>query len=304
MRVTALLVAASLLTAGCVQIGKPAAEPPPPDAECRSPDACAAAYEAARTRAADCRHKGGDCSAWDAAQHRALLKKHEAAKASEQAERDAHHAERARQDAASAQVHSNIGRADSCSGILALEAAAARSSSTDEAERYRKAAAQNRKQQASRIASDLSYETTKPRRAVVDMPNPREVLSPIEATRARLTELRCLDPATADLSEAKVQRWAAAIEKDVSEEEACRASVECMTARAAAPICDAIERRRQWMQDMAKERRNPSGYVNPKYLHELGQSIQDEDAKVAELKPQFAAAAKKPFAESMCVKRK
>jgi hypothetical protein len=99
-----------------------------------------------------------------------------------------------------------------------------------------------------------------------------------------------------------VEAWAALREKDISDEQTCRATPTCMGARIAVPLCQAIAIRRAAMRGIARERANPARVVDLNTLHELGQQVQEKDAIAADLKARYAAVTHKAFSEASCDK--
>jgi hypothetical protein len=75
-----------------------------------------------------------------------------------------------------------------------------------------------------------------------------------------------------------------------------------MANRLTPQLCEAIRDRKSAVDGMATEKRNPSGYVDVRLLHDLGQRVQDDDATIAELKADYAKLAHKPFSEASCSK--
>lgn len=138
-----------------------------------------------------------------------------------------------------------------------------------------------------------------------DLENPDDALVAVNEERVHVAELRCEGRENADLTalQEKLDSWAAATSKGVAEEKQCRASTECTANRLAGPICTRIDDRRGYVEDMARERANPSGYVNTTYLHKLGTWIQEADDDISRMKREFAKEAKQPFSEARCRKK-
>jgi hypothetical protein len=79
-------------------------------------------------------------------------------------------------------------------------------------------------------------------------------------------------------------------------EATCRASDGCIGEW----VCLAIDDKRQAQKDMARERSNPSGVVDLRVLHELGERIQSDDQEIARRKGWFQQWRQKPFTERIC----
>ncbi len=97
--------------------------------------------------------------------------------------------------------------------------------------------------------------------------------------------------------------------KDAEEESAvaaeistCRANPQCTWVRVSVPLCTALKDKRDYQQDMAKEKANPAGVVNLKYLHDLGQQIQLADENIAMFRKDYREQMRRPFNESACPK--
>jgi hypothetical protein len=65
-------------------------------------------------------------------------------------------------------------------------------------------------------------------------------------------------------------------------------------------LCDHTATKQKAEQDMAHEKQNPSGYVDKGLLHDLGRTIQDEAATIAELKKQFLEKRGRAFTAKDC----
>jgi hypothetical protein len=122
----------------------------------------------------------------------------------------------------------------------------------------------------------------------------------VQRVAANMVKLRDVDSALATKLQPDVDTWIENGRKFAEAEQACLASPKCQEGRAAKPVCEAIELRNSLAVDMAKEKSNPSGYVNASYLNKLGRAIQDADTDIQERKQDFATAKKKPFSAAMC----
>lgn len=136
---------------------------------------------------------------------------------------------------------------------------------------------------------------------LADMADPSRGLEPVTRLRGLIAELQCgaEKPNEAQLR-ADVELWTAQREKDVADEAKCRETPACMGERLVNPLCQLIEERKGFIADMAKERANPSGYVNKTYLHELGATIQDHEERIARAKKEYAQITRKNFSEAQC----
>lgn len=140
-------------------------------------------------------------------------------------------------------------------------------------------------------------------RSLPDIETPSALSVRIDEARARLEELRAIDSDAAAKLDPEVASWTSSMRDGIAAEERCRASTQCMGDRAAVPVCETIARRQNAAKEIARERANPSGYVNATYLHDLGQQIQDADEQLPQLKKQYAIVAKRPFSETACAKK-
>jgi hypothetical protein len=215
----------------------------------------------------------------------------------------------------------------SCADIEALEAAAkSQVNKPSLVAEYRTLARSRREARIRSITFEINARfDTKP--ALSELDDPSAARRSIPAAQALLDELRCYDPGAAAQSQAQFTAWAAALETAVSDEEKCRETPQCLgqreTARVElvaspfeAALCEVIRDRhdtlrdqRDAAQDMARERRNPSGVVDMALLHDLGQRIQDDadrvkedDTKIAHLKTKFTSIAHRPFSDATCPK--
>lgn len=87
----------------------------------------------------------------------------------------------------------------------------------------------------------------------------------------------------------------------VANEKACRADTKCMAARAAkkaeamfwssvvVPLCQADKGKEDASALMARERANPSGYVDKVYLYDLGQQVQTDQERMIEMRSKYVA---------------
>ena len=118
-----------------------------------------------------------------------------------------------------------------------------------------------------------------------------------------------------DVSETKkagaIEATMVHIRQGVAKEKACRADKKCMAARAAKaeakraeeqffdsvvqPICTADQAREAALAAMARERANPSGYVNKSFLHEQGAIVQDAQDQIAAAGPAYAKVRHHPW---------
>lgn len=102
-----------------------------------------------------------------------------------------------------------------------------------------------------------------------------------------------------------------AIAEDVSKERACRASKKCLDARVAAhreeqmaqEVCDANDMREDTLRRIAYEKANPTGVVDLRQLHDLGQDLQSETPALAAMKANFTKVTGKNWRLAMCVAR-
>lgn len=118
--------------------------------------------------------------------------------------------------------------------------------------------------------------------------------------QSNLDDLGCYDPDAAASLQPSVDAWIAQSHKTIDEEKACRASPECTGRRLATPLCEALDWRRTTVQAMARERANPSGYVDRVKLHDLGEDLQSLDDQIKELQAQFQATTHRAFWASLC----
>lgn len=104
-----------------------------------------------------------------------------------------------------------------------------------------------------------------------------------------------------------------AIAEDVSKERACRASKKCLDARVAArreeqakqlaqEVCAANDMREDTLRRFAFEKANPSGVVDLRQLHDLGQALQSETPELAAMKANFAKVTGRTWNLAMCAR--
>ncbi len=100
-----------------------------------------------------------------------------------------------------------------------------------------------------------------------------------------------------EAQEAKEAEEQAAVDAEIAQ---CRANPKCTWERVSAPLCEALANKRAYQQDMAKERANPSGIVNIKYLHDLGAEIQLCDANITMFRKDYSEQMHRNFNEGSC----
>ena len=122
----------------------------------------------------------------------------------------------------------------------------------------------------------------------------------IRTEEARVAEI------AADLG-IPAQDWRASDAKtadEVTREQTCRATPQCMADRQAkilrATMCADLAEIREMQERIKIERANPSGVVDLRELHDDGDIIQRDQARVAAKKAEYVKIARKPFAASMC----
>lgn len=153
----------------------------------------------------------------------------------------------------------------------------------------------------------LQFAMRRPFKANESSDPARDVAAKRSEAEAHLAALDCPgEPPRADSAAIRepVDAWLATLDKLAADELRCRASAECAANRAAEPLCRALENRRLHQEMLARERRNPAGVVNLRYLHDLGQSLQDDEDEIGRAKAAYAAEARAPFREARCASRK
>jgi len=103
-----------------------------------------------------------------------------------------------------------------------------------------------------------------------------------------------------NVSEERVDKWAADVEANLATEQACRASGECMAQRVGPQVCPLLADRDDARRQIAAERANPAGVVSLSTLHDLGEKLQYANDTIAKLKAQYAKLAKRAFNEGAC----
>lgn len=166
------------------------------------------------------------------------------------------------------------------------------------ADRYKLVSQTERAKQVGVRRQEIQKRTTKTLRlAEANLDDVRKLIAEACALPAGIT---CFDPEAAKTTTAEVETWATSLEGQIAEEEKCRATPACMGARVAEQLCPVLDERRETAAAITTEKRNPAGVVNLATLHDLGQKLQYEDAMIARLKSEYAAAAKKPFTAGAC----
>ncbi len=92
---------------------------------------------------------------------------------------------------------------------------------------------------------------------------------------------------------------AAAVEVEIAQ---CKANPKCTWERVSVPLCQALKDKRAYQQDMAREKANPSGFVNARYLRELGAQIQTDDDNIAMFRKDYREQMGRTFNEGACPK--
>jgi len=94
---------------------------------------------------------------------------------------------------------------------------------------------------------------------------------------------------------------AAAVKVIVDADKACRTSQPCLDARWVSQTerttCNIVISRREAAKQLALEKANPSGVVDLRRLHDLGQAIQDMDAQLAAFRVSYPKVAHHPLPE-------
>lgn len=97
----------------------------------------------------------------------------------------------------------------------------------------------------------------------------------------------------------QIEQTVAETQGFLDRERACRANKKCMAVRATrkaeeqffasvvSPMCEADKLREQARADMARERANPSGFVDARLLHDDGEQIQASEKAIADLTPEY-----------------
>jgi len=203
----------------------------------------------------------------------------------------------------SAEVVNSLG--SSCTDLAELERRAEVARAPRVAERYRDEAAMRRRAAVESLrvrvvmALSGSEDWTPALFAEAEEPGagPR---ADVETARAAVEQMRCYDATRAAQIAGNVDGIRAQIDAMIAIETKCRASAPCMATRAAATICALAAERREAAQEIQTERRNPGGVVDLVRLHNLGETVQALDGRIATAKVDYTKAARKPFTASMC----
>jgi hypothetical protein len=119
---------------------------------------------------------------------------------------------------------------------------------------------------------------------------------------ADMKALKSLDEAAAADPIHRVIARTHEIEALIEADKICRTSQACLDLRWAkkteAIACTTIASRKLAAQQMALEKANPSGVVDLRRLHDLGQAIQDMDAQLVTLRANYKAALHRPLPET------
>jgi hypothetical protein len=133
----------------------------------------------------------------------------------------------------------------------------------------------------------------------------------LERVKEHAVHIRCLQADAAnqdgfrlvhglDVTEERINTWAADVEAKLTTELACRASGECMAKRVGPQICAPLADRREALQQIAAERANPAGVINLATLHDLGERVQIDNGMITRLKAQYVSLVHRPFNEASC----
>lgn len=126
--------------------------------------------------------------------------------------------------------------------------------------------------------------------------------SPMQAIarmRVKIEALRATNPDVASKAGQILDGLEQSMKSRIDAETKCRATPACMGERIAALACSAISDRRGAAQAIVDEKKNPAGVIDLVKLHDLGQAVQDLDARIATWKKQYLATMKKPFTERL-----
>jgi hypothetical protein len=131
-------------------------------------------------------------------------------------------------------------------------------------------------------------------------------------------QMRCYDPDIAAGERLQLDGYPSPLEAAIAREEACRADAKCVAERQAAPVvtalCEAIADRRAAadgqraaLAGIARERANPSGFVDKGLLHDLGaeaqgnaERVHEDDVNIASLRGQYAKIVRRSFVDASC----
>ena len=152
-------------------------------------------------------------------------------------------------------------------------------------------------------------EDTNKVRAVVAVA--RQCIQPMDAWKIqnpRGTWLGAASEADIERHYADAEGWAARLDAEIDRTQTCVLTPGCMAARAAAdvkevlePVCALIAQRAKDVRDLAREKANPSGVVDLKLLHTIGEEIQwIDNEEMPARKARYTAEAHKPFNASLC----
>ncbi len=165
------------------------------------------------------------------------------------------------------------------------------------------ALAKGRREDRVRYLRWQTQDMTKGTPALAAEADPDQAAAQLRSVNETVETIRCYDAPAADDVGVAVGQWSAAMQKAIADEMACRSSPDCVGRRLAKPLCTAIDWRKSTVDSMAAERRNPSGYVDVRKLHDLGETLQEQDSQIAELKAQFLASTHRAFRQALCTER-
>jgi hypothetical protein len=192
---------------------------------------------------------------------------------------------------------------DSCADLKALEVLATTAPNPETAALYQTMAVNKRTEQVRMRTNQIDYHI---RQAAPDLrrfEDLSDARSAIADMRTKLDELRCYDVTAAQTIAPRVEDWSVKSEASIQTEESCRATPHCMERRVAEPICTIIDDRRRALESIQRERRNPSGYVNVTFLHDLGEQIQSADEQLRTQQKEFATTTHHTFNANICQPR-
>jgi hypothetical protein len=108
---------------------------------------------------------------------------------------------------------------------------------------------------------------------------------------------------TAEQKATAVEAAVGTVREGVAKERACRADAKCMAKRkekafftqVVQPMCQADQEREGALQGIAREKANPSGYVDKVFLHSLGASAQQAQDTLTAMTPDYVKFRKHPW---------
>ncbi len=207
-----------------------------------------------------------------------------------------------------AQYRADVERfGDSCEDVAALADAGAHRPDADVAQLYANLVATRRTTETNRRLKDLQQILHRADYVSRDRDDPTvsiiyedQIRQAVAMARSIAQEIRCYDEAAGKAATTDVDAWANGLETSIADEKACMAKPQCLADRLLPSLCETIGMKREALAGIAREKRNPSGFVDMRLLRDLGEDVQNDEDRLRELRARYLKVAHKAFNDERC----